>query len=160
MRKAKGTHEDVLEQKPDVDMPDEPAKETSDEAWSVFPKACVEPLRGLLFLGRLETTVEHAGHQFVLRTLNEGDIVRVGMRCKNAKGTNVELEAQRLYVVASALVSVDGMPVYNKLGQDDDELAGKVEVVKKWYPSIIRRLYADYMELESTASAVVDGLKA
>lgn len=148
--------EDVIGEKPvEADLDDE----RNDEVWNVFPEEHVQALRGLIYLGRLEKEYEYAGHSFLMSTLTEGDILRVGQLTGKYKGTLVEIESHRAFVVAASVQSVDGISLSQPISDDWDVIGDKVRQVKEWYPAVIRYLYERYVELEATAIDVSNALK-
>lgn len=134
-------------------------EEESRERNNIFPDAYIEPLRGLMFLGALEREVEYGNHTFLIRTLREGELIRIGQLMKDLRGTLTEVEARKAYVVAGSIVKVDGMDLCMGIKDGYDEIYEKFMEVKKWYPSVIKFLYEKYIELEITAMEVADSLK-
>lgn len=166
MRKVKATPdevEDVLEMPVEEDpLPveaPEPSKEQEHGIDEVFPPEYVEPLRGLMFLGFIENEVEYGGHRFLIGTLREGEILRIGQLLKNFAGTVTEIEARRMYTVAASVRSVDGIPLCPPYKDGTDAIYEKSLEVRKWYPAVIRFLYNEYAAMETTAINVSDALK-
>ncbi len=126
---------------------------------SVFPKEMVEDLKGLLFVGKLQEEHEFAGHRFLMHTLTEGEILRVGQLCQPYKGTSVELNARRLYTIAASIESVDGEPMLKSYKPEPDPIYEKGEEVKMWYPATIAYLYSKYIDMETSATEVANALK-
>ena len=128
----------------------------------VFDHQYLEPLRGLIFLGNLQHEYELGGHSFLLKTMSEGDILRVGQLTKDYRGSLSEYESQRVYTVAASIVNVDGKPLLEPLSDDDkkyDMLYEKAQVVKKWYPAVVHFLHDRYLELEQSAIDATMALK-
>ncbi len=125
----------------------------------IFPSEYIEPLRGLLFLGAVEDEFEFAGHRFLMRTLKEGEVLRIGQLIKQYKDTTAELEAQRMFTVAASIVSVDGEPIVQEYKEDYDLIYEKANVVRSWYPAVIVFLYSKYIDMERGASEVANALK-
>ena len=151
---------DALPEQPSFEPPHiENPNKVIEVSQSVFPVEYVEPLRGLLFLGAVEEEFEFAGHKFLMRTLKEGEVLRIGQLIKAYKDTTVELEAQRMFTVAAAIVSVDGEPLVQDYKEDYDLIYEKANVVKTWYPSVVVYLYAQYIDMERGASEVANALK-
>ena len=124
-----------------------------------FPDEYVEDLRGLMFLGALQEEVEYGGHTFLIRTLREGEHLRIGQLTKDYKGTNVEFQARRLYTMAAAIDMVDGVPIVQQYKSDYDAIYEKAQVIRQWYPVVIADLYARYIDLENAAVTVAESLK-
>lgn len=133
--------------------------EKDDALWSVFPKEHVEPLRGLLFLGRLEQEFEFAGHTFLIRTLTEGEHMRIGQLTKQYRGTSSEVDAKITYTVAACVEQVDGELIAMPFDESYDLIYEKVKVVKRWYPTVIAVIFEYYSMLEKTAKEVMESLK-
>lgn len=145
---------------PELFEEEPPQEEIEDSPLnSVFPDGYVEPLRGLLFLGCLENEVFFGGHSFLLKTLTEGELLRVGQLCKPYMGTLAELESRRLYVVAAAVQYVDGEEIVSAYKHGEDLLYEKAQEIKRWYPPVIAYLFEEYLALEQTASDVASALK-
>ena len=125
----------------------------------IFPEEYVEPLRGLLFLGKLENEVFYGGHSFLIKTLTEGELLRIGQLCKPYVGTMVEIESRRMYLVAAAIEAVDGQPIIKQYKEGEDTTYEKAQEVRKWYPAVISYLYEEYIALEQTAIQVSNALK-
>jgi hypothetical protein len=140
-------------------LPSEQQEEEPKKEWNVFPEEHVQALRGLLFLGQLEKDVEYAGHTFTMHTLTEGDILRVGQLTGKYRGTLVEVESQRVFLVAAAVDYVDGLPLSQPISEDYDAIYEKSRVVKQWFPAVVHGLYDEYSTLEKTAIDVSNALK-
>lgn len=143
------------------ELPEEDGQEENEEleSESVFPEEHLEPLRGLLFVGAISKVVEVAGHEFLLRTLKEGEILRIGQLLSKYKDTPVEAEARRMLTVAASIESVDGYPVGEPYKEGYDGIYTKAQQVKEWYPAVIADLYSHYLDIEGTAVAVSRSLK-
>lgn len=124
-----------------------------------FPDEYMEDLRGLLFLGDLREEVEYGSHTFLLRTLREGEIMRIGQLTKDYQGTDSELNARRLFTVAAAIETVDGIPLATSYKPGYDLIYEKANTVKQWYPSVIAFLYGKYIDIENAAMDVAEALK-
>lgn len=126
---------------------------------SIFPDEHIQPLRGLLFLGKLENEVEYAGHKFLLKTLTEGELLRVGQLCKPYIGTLSEMESRKMFVVAAALEAVDGELLSAPYKENSDDIFVRANEIKNWYPAVISFLFDSYLELEKTSISVSNSLK-
>lgn len=130
-----------------------------DAIWNVFPQEHVEPLRGLLFLGRLEHEFEFAGHTFLIRTLTEGEHMRIGQLTQQYRGTSSEMDAKITYTVAACVERVDGELICLPIDETYDVLYEKAKVVKNWYPTVIGVIFEKYTMIEKTAKEVMESLK-
>lgn len=131
----------------------------ADRQSSIFPPQSMAALHGLLFLGALEETFEYGGHSFHIRTLTEGETMRVGQLIRDYRGTASEPEALRCFTVAACTVDVDGYAVAEPYKDGYDQVFEAAKVVRRWYPSVVRAVYGRYCRLEGTASEVADSLK-
>lgn len=134
-------------------------EEKNEHVGVSFPDEYLEDLRGLLFLGDLREEVEYGSHVFELRTLREGEIMRIGQLTKDYRGTDAELNARRLFTVAAAIESVDGMPLATSYKPEYDLIYEKANTVKQWYPSVIAFLYGKYIDIENAAFDIAESLK-
>ena len=124
-----------------------------------FPKESIEPLRGLLFLGKLSKNVTYAGHDFLIETLTEGQLIRVGQLMTEYKGSFSEIEARKAFTVAACCKAVDGYAVTTSYSPGSDEIYERSKVVLDWYPPVIDYLYRKFRELEVTEFSVANALK-
>ena len=124
-----------------------------------FPEEYVEPLRGLLFLGHLSKNVAYAGHDFLIETLTESEVLRVGQYMSEYKGTFSEAEARKMFTVAACVQSVDGYALATPIMKDQDLFPDKVKVVRQWYPPVIDFVYKEYRKLEISEFSIANALK-
>lgn len=130
-------------------------KEISD----VFPEEYKQPFLGLLYVGKLQRTIEVAGHKILIRTLTQGEELRVAQLTKEYVGTRGEIPAMQTYLVAAAIETVDGKTLMNSLSPDADPIATKVETVKNWYASVVQEIYVQYADMVKSAKEVARALK-
>ena len=124
-----------------------------------FPDEFIEPMRGLLFLGCLSKNVLYAGHDFLIETLNEGDVLRVGQLMSDYRGTLAESEAKKVFIVAAAVKAVDGYRLFQPYSDGQDSIYEASKTVMKWYPPVVDYIYRRYLELEATKFEVANALK-
>lgn len=129
-----------------------------EDSKSGFPDEYMEPLRGLLFVGKLSKNFRYAGHDFLIETLTEGRVIRIGQLVSTYKGTFSESEARKAFTVAACVSAVDGYPIVSMLKPGDD-LNERVAAVLEWYPPVIDYVYRRYLELEMTEFEVANALK-
>tara|TARA_Y100000310_G_C20434487_1_gene693081 strand:+ start:322 stop:822 length:501 start_codon:yes stop_codon:yes gene_type:complete len=118
-------------------------------------------LRDLIFLGRLETSVNIENFSFKLSTLSSAqqkEVVKVLMSFDD----NQRLANVRDYTVAQALVSVNGVPL-EELCESEDRasLADKVDALGNLQNSILDKLFVEYNKLseETRESEAEEDLK-
>lgn len=125
----------------------------------VFPEEYKQPFLGLLYVGAMKKTVEYAGHKIVLKTLTQGDELRVGQLTREYVGTRSELNAVKLYMVAAAIESVDGNSMLSALCEDVDPITTKADHLKKWYACVVEFLYEEYSSMVKSCREVASALK-
>ena len=130
-----------------------------DDTFKGFPEESIEPLRGLLFLGKLSKNVMYAGHDFLIETLTEGQLIRVGQLISEYRGTFSEVEARKAFTVAACCKAVDGYAVATAYASGADEIYDRSKVVLDWYPPVIDFLYSKFRELEVTEFSIANALK-
>lgn len=140
---------------PEEDVPTPPAQVGS----APFPPECMAPLHGLLFLGALESTFSIAGHSFHIRTLTEGETLRIGQLVRDFRGSASEQEALRCYTVAACVVDVDGEQVAQPYKDGYDQIFESAKVVRKWFPPVVRAVYEEFSKLDRTAALACRALK-
>ena len=77
----------------------------------------------------------------------------------SARETLTEIEARKLYTVAAAVESVDGMPLSIAYKKGYDVIPDKAEEVKQWYPAVVGYLHKQYIDMEMTAIEVANAIK-
>lgn len=125
----------------------------------VFPDEYKQPFIGLLYVGAMKKTVEYAGHKIVLRTLTQGEELRVGQLTREYVGCRNETSALKLYYVAAAVESVDGKSMLNELHDDVDPITTKAEQMKEWYAPVVEYLYDEYSVMFKSCAEVAGALK-
>lgn len=157
MKQVKATPEQVVEDFDDPMVGMETVKE--DDSKDGFPEEHMQPLRGLLFVGALSKNFTYAGHDFLIETLTEGEVIRIGQLISTYKGTFSEAEARKCFTVAACVKSVDGYALVTDIEPKSSNLNEKVNVVKRWYPPVVDYVYKRYIELEASEFAVAASLK-
>ena len=156
MKRYEATAEEPVAIEEELEGVEEVEEETSKAG---FPEQYMEPLRGLLFLGSLSKNIRYAGHDFLIETLTEAMVLKVGQYMSEYKGTFSEAEARKVFTVAACVKAVDGYSIATPI-MDGQELYGdKVKVVMKWYPPVVDFVYKAYRELELTEFSVANALK-
>lgn len=130
-----------------------------EDSKSGFPEEHIQPLRGLLFVGALSKNFTYAGHDFLIETLTEGEVIRVGQLISTYRGTFSEAEARKCFTVAACVKAVDGYAIVTDIEPKASNLPERVKVVEKWYPPVVDYVYRRYLELESAEFAVAQSLK-
>lgn len=126
----------------------------------VFSSEYMQPLEGLLFVGKLTKTIEYSGHTFQIRTLTQGEELRVGQLTREYMGQYNQMAAIKAYIVAACVELVDGLPMYVSIGDEQvDPIAIKVERVKRWYEPVVSFIHDQYAELYKMSQKVADELK-
>ena len=125
----------------------------------VFDPKHQDDFEGLLHLGELRHEFVWANHTFLIRTLKVDELLQVALLTKDFAGS---YGADRAYVtalVAAALVEVDGEPVYQAIGRDEDHVAKKYNYIRKnWYSQTIDAVYSHLPRLEARAQTLLDAM--
>lgn len=129
-----------------------------DDSNRGFPDEYMEPLRGLLFLGKLTKNFTYATHDFLIKTLTEGEMLEIGQRLGRYRGGLSEAEARKAFVVASCVEAVDGYPIVTNIEPRDD-FQDRVDTVMRWYPPVVDYVYSRYRELEISEFEIANALK-
>ena len=137
-------------------MTEEVAQETQRSF--EFPAEHMESLTGLLFVGRLTDTIRVFGHAVDIKTLTIGEMVRAGELVRPYMGTQSEQLAYKVSIVAACVERVDGEPLYTPISTKDDEMLGKFNVVRDWYPVVVDKVFGHYVQLEAVVKSVADSL--
>ena len=154
----------VQESEPDpVEDLDQPAanEATDPEEIPEFDPKVREDFEGLLYLGRLEHTFTWAGHEFRIRTLNDGELLEVGLLAKPWRGTMSEMKAYQTALVAGCVVTVDGQPMPVPLTSDprDTAMANRFRYVQRsWFPPTFDAVYEEYLLLETRVSKALEAM--
>lgn len=125
----------------------------------VFPEEYKQPFTGLLYVGAMTKVVEYAGHKIELKTLTQGEELRVGQLTREYVGCRSEINAMKLYTVAAAVQTVDGMPMTGGLQPDSDPITTKAEQIKNWYATVVEHLYDEYATMSRSCREVAKALK-
>lgn len=122
----------------------------SQDLFGGFPEQVQESVDGLVWLGHLETTVEFAGHEFVLRTLKGDEELYIALLAKEFIETFGQLMAMAWATIAVSLVSVDGDEHFcPPIGPNRKEHArGRFQyITQNWYWPLCEELYKEYEQL-------------
>lgn len=127
-----------------------------------FDERYGEAFSGLLYIGALTKSFSWLGHEFVVRTLGPDEQLAIALIVRDYVGSSGEPLAYTTAVVAMACVSVDGKELPSPIGEDA-QLAEWARhrfnyVTKNWYGYTIAKAFEQYLELEGTASAVVEAM--
>lgn len=133
--------------------------ENVKEIGEVFPEEYKQPFLGLLYVGAMKKTVEYAGHKIVLRTLTQGEELRVGQLTREYVGCRSEIDAMKLYMVAASIESVDGQSLTSQLFEEADPITTKAEELKRWYAPVVMFLYDEFKTMVKSCREVADALK-
>lgn len=127
-----------------------------------FDERHTESFKGLLYLGALTDRYSWLGHEFVIRTLGPDEQLAIALVVKDYVGTQGETMAYTAATAAMACISVDGQELPAPIGEDqrlaDWAHARFSYVTKNWYGYTIAKCFEKYLELEGTASAVIEAM--
>lgn len=112
----------------------------------------------LLTIGRITRTVEVFGHKIQLTTVTTEDMMKVGLACKDYKGSEGYARAYQSAVVAACIRSVNGESWNNALAPGDEEgvYYEKLAKVRRLYPLVVFEIYQRAMELEAEFAELVN----
>lgn len=123
-----------------------------------FPEESKRSLRGLLYLGELTDEFTYAGHEFAIKTLTEGELLKAAQLVAKYEGTVGHGIAHRCAIVSASLVRVDGEELYQPLSETEDEALKRFDVVLEWYPVVIDQIFNKCLALDQTAAALGERL--
>jgi hypothetical protein len=126
------------------------------DSLSDFDRRYREPFTGLLFLGKLERTVEHFGHTFELHTPTQREKIEGGLLHKDYLNTISSEIAWATLTVATYLRAVDGTPLPEPLGTGSGLKERFNWVVDNLRNQIIQTLFIDCLELESQVDKTLE----
>ena len=134
--------------------------ETEDETEYKFPEEHKREVEGLAFLGYLTKTFKFKGHKFTIKTLTNGDLLRVFELAERWEGALGQNRALGLAEVSAALLMVDGEPLVAPLadGEDVTLLEQKFNIVKEWFPAVTDHLFTKVHELVQAQVEVLQDL--
>lgn len=127
-----------------------PITELSDEEREHFET--------LLTIGRITRTVEVFGHKVQISTVTTEETMKVGLACKDYKGTEGYARAYQSAVVAACIRSVNGESWNNALSPGDEEgvYYEKLTKVRRLYPLVVFEIYQRTLELEAEFAELVN----
>lgn len=116
--------------------------------WVEEPEQPEEPISqeviGLLNLGSLTTNMEVRGHEVRLRTLTMDEELEVGLLIQPYRDTEWQGRALATGLVAASIQAVDGKPLVEALGPNENTLRRRFDYVRKnMYWPVIRVLYEE-----------------
>ncbi len=159
-QQAKAYDPTALGQEPE----DEPGT-LRDEAGNLLPSfdpKYADPFKGLLYLGALSNDFDWLGHNFVIRTLRDGEKLAVAQIIKPFADT---MGADRAYanaLVAMSIMSVDGEDLPIPPGETRKSHEWGLQrfnyVKDNWYSYTIDKVFNEYLLLEDLAVRTLDAM--
>ena len=131
---------------PFLDLPEEQdpeeVTELSDEERLLFSQ--------LMTVGQRSKTIDVMGFQVRIQSLCVDDDLRIGMFTRQYEGSQMAHRAYQLGVCAAGIRTVNGAPLVTTLAPmtPDEDFDAKVEVLRKYYPSVITQIYNAVMALD------------
>ena len=144
-----------------ADAPQDVIDVVEEDSRFSFPKEHKTPLMGLLFLGYLEDEFDYAGHRFVIHTLTQGELLIASNLIERYESTIGRNRAYKASILACAVKSVDGQPLYQPLSESEakEDMTRKAfDVVLQWFPNVVDELYDRFEHLDRQVSSVVKSL--
>jgi hypothetical protein len=113
---------------------------------------------GLLNLGRLSSKLEVRGHEVHLRTLTMDEELEIGLLISEFEGTQEWGRALATALVAASVDTLDGKPLVEALGPNENLLSRKYDYVRKhMYWPVIKIIYEEgYIPLSVEQQIAVD----
>lgn len=145
----------------DEDKPQSPASLYGEdgEALPTFDARYRDDFEGLMFLGALTHGFSWLGHQFVVRTLGEDDLMAIAQIVKPWQGTIAESRSYATAYAALAVVSVDGQSLPSPVGDGQGEYAWAYQRYQyakgHWFSPTIDKIYSEARALDEKAYQVV-----
>jgi hypothetical protein len=148
-----------------VSEPEDAPGTLRDEEGNLLPsfdQKYADPFKGLLYLGALSNDFTWLGHDFVIRTLRDGEKLAIAQIIQPYANT---MGADRAYanaVVAMAIMSLDGDDLPVPIGEPRKAHEWGLQrfnyVKDNWYPYTIDKVFNEYLLLEDLAARVMDAM--
>lgn len=115
-----------------------------------FDPAINKDVEGLMYLGHLEHKCRVLGHEFVLQSLTIGEELIVAKIVEEYQGTHLAGRAYATGLVAASIVLVDGHPLMDQLGPDEElTIRRRFDFInEKWFWTTVNAIYSEYMVLQ------------
>lgn len=136
----------------------EPEAESPSEDLPEFDPLYREDFEGLLYLGNLTDSFSWLGHHYVIKTLDTGSLIRIGLLHKDYANTLADVKAYQALIVAASVVTLDGKPLPKPVTanfEDEEELREAFRYVLRWFPPTIDHIYSKVMELEAKVDRIL-----
>jgi hypothetical protein len=159
-QQAKAYDPTTLGQEPE----DEPGA-LRDEDGNLLPSfdpKYAEPLKGLAFIGALSTSFTWLGHEFVIRTLRDGEKLAVAQIIKEFADTMGADRAYGCAIAAMCTMSVDGEELPVPIGESRRSYEWGLQrfnyVKDTWFPFTVDKVFNEYVALEDLAAKTVEAM--
>lgn len=159
-QQAKAYDPTALAQEPE----DEPGT-LRDEEGNLLPSfdpRHAEGLKGLAFVGALSTSFTWLGHDFVIRTLRDGEKLAVAQIIKEFADTMGADRAYGCAISAMCTMSVDGEELPIPIGESRRSYEWGLQrfnyVKDTWFPFTVDAVFNAYVRLEDLAAQVVEAM--
>lgn len=131
-----------------------------------FDMRHADDLEGLVFLGALQAKFSWVGHDFIIRTLTQDEIMTSALVIKPFMGSLGEPKAYSTAIAAMCIVSVDGrelpIPIEQRPGPNGLEMAWaqvRFDYVKRnWFASTVDKVYSEFLDLEAVVGEVIQAM--
>lgn len=138
-----------------------PEAEPSEDELPEFDPQFRQDFEGLLYLGKLTDSFTWLGHDYVIKTLETGKLLAIGLLHKEYANSLADVKAYQSLIVAASMVSLDGKSLPKPVTTDHDdeeELREAFRYVLRWFPPTIDYIYSKVMELEARVTAVIEAM--
>lgn len=117
-------------------------------------------LYGLLHRGYMTDEVTLGHHKIVIRTLRIGEELEAALVADKYKDTIEAGRALATSLVAASVVTVDGKPLIEALGPEDELLETRFKyLLENWYWVTVRQVYEKYQQNAEKMFAIYGELK-
>jgi len=124
------------------------------------PSGELTDLESLIFLGRVERTVDVNGKKIKMHTLtNEEQKVSISLISKNRPdGSLIDTLELRDAILALAIDDINGMPLESLyIGDGESSLDSRLKVIGAWQPFLSEFLYEEYQKLVTDSRKAIFG---
>lgn len=139
-------------------VPAPPEELEGAEFIATFDPKWQNAFEGLVYLGRLEATVEIPYHSFVVRTLTTGEKIKVTELIRHLEESIGYARAYRSAVVAAGLVLVDGQPLLVGSRKIDAVSQKYQYIIDNWHDFVVDILFEKINALEGQVIEVLTRL--
>lgn len=147
---------------PVKDSPESPLRDEEGNVLPEFDRRYRDDFTGLAFIGALSKEFEWLGHKFVIRTLNNDELLAAALVTKQWSGSIGEPLAYKTAMAALCVVSIDGDDLPLPVGAESGDYAWAFQrfnyAKARWFAFTIDAIHEQYLELEQRTAQVVEAM--